>query len=48
MKAYASDIKLHFDIPIIRFSTKNVVKVVDFSENGVKCFGGPIYGLTSL
>ena len=47
-QVYASDIKLDFDIPIIRFSTKNVVKVVDFSENGVKCFGGPIYGLTSL
>ena len=47
-QVYASDIKLHSDIPIIRLSTKNVVKVVDFSENSVTCFGGPIYGLTSL
>ncbi|RUS79948.1 hypothetical protein EGW08_012292, partial [Elysia chlorotica] len=47
-RLYASDIKLHYDIPQLFCSTKNVLNYLDLSANGIHCFGGPVHGLRSL
>ena len=44
----ASDIKVSYDIPEIHITNNEVLRYIDYSKNGVKCFGGPISGVPSL
>ena len=47
-EAYASDIKVTYNIPEVHFVTNTVLKIFDLSSNYISCFGGPIHGAPSL
>ena len=48
LEVHASDIKASTIIPRIQFVNNKVLKYFDFTLNGIKCFGGPVYGLPSI
>ena len=43
-----SDIKASYNIPQVQIINNKVLKYLDFSSNGIKCFGGPVSGLPAL
>ena len=45
---YVGDMNLGYNIPEVNFFNNKVLKYLDFSSNGMKCFGGPFYGLPSI
>ena len=45
---YASDINTKYNIPRLQVMNNKVLKYLDYSKNGAKCFGGPITGVPSL
>ena len=47
-EAYASDIKVTNNIPIVHIFNNKVLKHFDYSANVIKCFGGPVYGVPSI
>ena len=47
-EGYFANIKVDYDIPEVHIFNNKVLRYLDYSSNGVKCFGGPIYGVPSL
>ncbi|GFR60087.1 Toll-like receptor 4 [Elysia marginata] len=45
---FASDINTKYSIPAIHVVNNKVLKYLDYSKNGAKCFGGPLTGVPSL
>ncbi|GFS27676.1 LOW QUALITY PROTEIN: leucine-rich repeat-containing protein 15-like [Elysia marginata] len=45
---YVSDSKINLDIPPLHVINNAVLRILDWSGNGIKCFGGPIFGVPSL